>query len=231
MAPCGSRRTGPRASSLTLAEVAAWRAREQLATACLGRPCRENDRDAPASACIGSPKRSRRSGGPVQVDRDANGCDDMPVSPTKGGQSHPRDLLSQIASMNEGSLSSPCASVGRSVPARGGRPAAWSPTEFGPDGDSDAMGRGWGGRLERCSCLYRFIKLRGPGVIGARSGGARQLMDCQAVRRFMAPAGAKGLNGWLRVSMYQIASVSLRASSIWATLAPRWRPSRRLVRW
>ena len=34
----------------------------------------------------------------------------------------------------------------------------------------------------------------------------------------MAPAGAKGLNGWLRVSMYQIASVSLRASSICATL-------------
>ena len=25
----------------------------------------------------------------------------------------------------------------------------------------------------------------------------------------MAPAGAKGLNGWLRVSMYQIASVEL----------------------
>jgi hypothetical protein len=56
-------------------------------------------------------------------------------------------------------------------------------------------------------------------------------MDCQAVRRERAPAGAKGLNGWLRVSMYQIASVSLRASSICATLAPRWRPRRRLVRW
>ena len=46
-------------------------------------------------------------------------------------------------------------------------------------------------------------------------------MDCHAVRAKMAPAGAKGLNGWLRVSMYQIASVSLRASSICATLAPR----------
>ena len=55
--------------------------------------------------------------------------------------------------------------------------------------------------------------------------------DCQAVRRIRAPSGAKGLNGWLRVSMYQIASVSLRASSIWATFAPRWRPRRRLVRW
>src|ERR1035441_4840572 len=39
-------------------------------------------------------------------------------------------------------------------------------------------------------------------------------MDCQAVRRLMAPAGVKGVNGWLRVSMYQIASVSLRARSI-----------------
>jgi hypothetical protein len=48
----------------------------------------------------------------------------------------------------------------------------------------------------------------------------------QAARRKPAPAGA---NGWLRVSMCQIASVSLRDSSIGATLGPRWRPSRRLV--
>jgi putative transposase len=50
----------------------------------------------------------------------------------------------------------------------------------------------------------------------------------QAARRKGAPAGAKG---WLRVSMCQIASVSLRDSSIWATLGPRWRPRRRLVCW
>jgi hypothetical protein len=50
----------------------------------------------------------------------------------------------------------------------------------------------------------------------------------QAARRKPAPAGA---NGWLRVSMCQIASVSFRESSIWATLGPRWRPSRRLVCW
>jgi hypothetical protein len=56
-------------------------------------------------------------------------------------------------------------------------------------------------------------------------------MDCQAVRAGMAPAGAKGLNGWLRVSMCQIASVSFLASSICATFALRWRPRRRLVRW
>ena len=53
-------------------------------------------------------------------------------------------------------------------------------------------------------------------------------MGCQAARRKMAPAGAKG---WLRVSMYQIASVSWRARSICATLGPRWRPRRRRVRW
>ncbi len=50
----------------------------------------------------------------------------------------------------------------------------------------------------------------------------------QAARRKPAPAGA---NGWLRVSMCQIASVSLRESSIWATLGRRWRPRRRLVCW
>ena len=59
-------------------------------------------------------------------------------------------------------------------------------------------------RCDRCSLRRRNSK-----------------MDCHAVRAKMAPAGAKGLNGWLRVSMYQIASVSLRASSICATFAPR----------
>src|SRR5215208_4828959 len=43
----------------------------------------------------------------------------------------------------------------------------------------------------------------------------------QAARRKRAPAGAKG---WLRVSICQMASVSLRERSIWATLGPRWRP-------
>ena len=53
-------------------------------------------------------------------------------------------------------------------------------------------------------------------------------MGCQAARRKVAPAGAKG---WLRVSVYQIAWASWRARSIWATLAPRWRPWRRRSRW
>jgi hypothetical protein len=50
----------------------------------------------------------------------------------------------------------------------------------------------------------------------------------QAARRRVAPAGAKG---WLRDSMCQTASVSRRATSIWATLAPRCLPSRRSVAW
>jgi hypothetical protein len=38
-----------------------------------------------------------------------------------------------------------------------------------------SMARGWvGDGVERCPCLYGFIRLRGPGVIGARSGGACQ---------------------------------------------------------
>ena len=51
-------------------------------------------------------------------------------------------------------------------------------------------------------------------VLSGLAPAAHVKKDCQAVRREMAPAGAKGLNGWLRVSTYQIASVSLRASSI-----------------
>src|SRR5207302_5940464 len=65
-----------------------------------------------------------------------------------------------FASMNEGWLSRlPCASAGRSVPARGGRPPAWMPAEFRPDGVGWAV-RGRervGGGVERCPCLYRVI--------------------------------------------------------------------------
>ena len=95
------------------------------------------------------------------------------------------------------------------------------------------MGRGPVGGFERCSSLYRFIA-SSTSRTRCNRGSLRwrnSKMDCQAVRAKMAPAGAMGLNGWLRVSMYRIASVSLRASSICATFAPRWRPRRRLVRW
>ena len=47
-------------------------------------------------------------------------------------------------------------------------------------------------------------------------------------RHLGAPAGAKG---WFRVSMYQIASVSLRAIVIWAIRVPRCLPARFLVDW
>src|SRR3989442_507724 len=50
----------------------------------------------------------------------------------------------------------------------------------------------------------------------------------QAGRGSGAAAGAKG---WLRVSMCQIASASLRARAAWATLAPRCLPTRAFVRW
>ncbi len=57
---------------------------------------------------------------------------------------------------------------------------------------------------------------------------AHLLRDRQAARGSVAPLGAKG---WLRVSMCQIASVSRRARSTWATLAPRCLPRRVFVRW
>src|SRR4029450_1177877 len=50
----------------------------------------------------------------------------------------------------------------------------------------------------------------------------------QATRALVG--GLAGANGWERVSMDQLASVSWRATSTRATLAPRWRPSRCLVR-
>src|SRR5215207_3780839 len=57
---------------------------------------------------------------------------------------------------------------------------------------------------------------------------AQLLRDRQAARGSVAPLGAKG---WLRVSMCQIASVSRRARSICATLAPRCLPMRAFMCW
>src|SRR3954464_14417412 len=82
---------------------------------------------------------------------------------------------------------------------------------------------------ERRSSLY--------GLLGGRirrhwraAPGAQVQEGRQAARRRVEPPGA-AVKGWLWVSMCQIASVSFRAMSIWATLAPRWRPRRRLLRW
>jgi hypothetical protein len=68
---------------------------------------------------------------------------------------------------------------------------------------------------------------RGSGVMGGSFRWRISKESRQAARRQGAPAGAKG---WLRVSMCQKASASLRERSIWATLGPRWRPRRFLVR-
>ena len=80
---------------------------------------------------------------------------------------------------------------------------------------------------EQRSSLYRLL-VGGSGWMGASLPVAHLLKGRQATRGFAAPAGAKG---WSRVSMCQIASVSWRARSIWATLAPRCLPSRCLVCW
>src|SRR5215210_3387659 len=86
-------------------------------------------------------------------------------------------------------------------------------------------GRFCGG--EQRSSLYRLFNVEDRAKWEARSGRRISKESRQAARRKRAPAGAKG---WLRVSMCQIASVSFLERSIWATLGPRWRPRRFLVR-
>ena len=132
-----------------------------------------------------------------------------------------------------GPVVNPRASAGRSVAARGGRPTAWTPAELRPDVGCWRPLWTAGGLVVVWSSAHVSIASSTSRTRCYRGSLRRRMSkkDCQAVRREMALAGAKGLNGWLRVSMYQIASVSLRASSIWATFAPRWRPRRRLVRW
>ena len=53
--------------------------------------------------------------------------------------------------------------------------------------------------------------------MGGPAPGAQVQKGRQAARRRVEPPGA-GVKGWLLVSMCQIASVSFRAMSIWATL-------------
>ena len=81
--------------------------------------------------------------------------------------------------------------------------------------------------VERCSCLYGLLggRIRRNWMLRSR---AQVQKGGQAARRKAAPLGA---NCCLRESMCQIAWVSRRAMSIWATLAPRCLPSRRLLRW
>ena len=83
----------------------------------------------------------------------------------------------------------------------------------------------------RIRCRAMLISLSppragGPDRVGACLGGPSPAGVVYATKGFAGPAGA---NGWLRVSMYQIASASLRAISTRATLVPRCRPRRRFV--
>jgi hypothetical protein len=72
------------------------------------------------------------------------------------------------------------------------------------------MVHGRAGPVERCSSLYRLITIEDQ-VSLETLRWRNSIMGCQAARRTVAPAGAKG---WFRVSMYQIASASWRARSI-----------------
>jgi hypothetical protein len=102
------------------------------------------------------------------------------------------------------------------------------------DGLSMALAAAWLGAAGGLGVSSGAHVSIAPSVCGDLAKSERLVRRCmskmsrQAARRKGAPVGAKG---WFRVSMCQIASVSLRASSIWATLGPRWRPSRRLVCW
>ena len=95
-------------------------------------------------------------------------------------------------------------------------------------GDRRAAGvAGPHGREPRSSLYRRLEGADQVGWEGLRSGGASHSGALYEARDCAAPAGAKG---WLVDSMCQIASARRRARSTWATLGPRWRPSRVLVR-
>src|SRR6266496_4612310 len=84
----------------------------------------------------------------------------------------------------------------------------------------------WVVGVELGSSLYRLIS-GGQGRLEF-APVAHLLKDRQAARGSVAPLGA---NASPRLSMCQIASVSRRARSTWATLAPRCLPIRAVVCW
>ena len=89
----------------------------------------------------------------------------------------------------------------------------------------EVLGRWSGG--ERRSCRYR------PAASGSgEMGGSlrRRIFQRERSGRSTKPA-PPGAKGSVRVIICQIVSVSLRERSIWATVGPRRRPKRRLVRW
>jgi hypothetical protein len=86
-----------------------------------------------------------------------------------------------------------------------------------------SVSSGWGWFSSLCGPVWR-----GSGLVGELVQWSNSVEGRQAARIFVGPAGAKGSP---LVSMCQMASVSFGAISTRATLAPRWRPRRTLVRW
>ena len=82
-------------------------------------------------------------------------------------------------------------------------------------------------QIEQRSSLYGLLD-EGQGQVGGCAGGPIPYRGRQATSCIAGPAGAKGS---FLVSTCQMASDSWRAMSTRATLAPRWRPRRCLVRY
>ena len=84
------------------------------------------------------------------------------------------------------------------------------------------------GDVEQRSSLYRLLG-GGSGWMGGSLRWRISIGDPRWGQRHHAvPAGA---NGWSLVSIHQLASASLGATTIAATLLPRCLPSRFLVDW
>jgi hypothetical protein len=83
-------------------------------------------------------------------------------------------------------------------------------------------GRGpWVVAVERRSFLYRALRLMGDQVCATGAAPIEIRKGPSSGQAHLAPAGAKG---WLRVSIHQIASASLRAIVIVAIAEPRRPP-------
>ena len=102
--------------------------------------------------------------------------------------------------------------------------------EEGPDVNGYSFGlttRSKTRRGRKLSTLYRFLDGKTGSVRRAPAGPIQPGSSCDQIFSGTLPE-KKNEPVW---SMCQMASVSLRATSTRATLAPRWRPSRLLVRW
>ena len=92
-----------------------------------------------------------------------------------------------------------------------GAPAGWGCL-------ARSTGRGWGSRLERCSCLYRFINFEAH-VVSGLAPVAHVNNGLSGSQARNGACRSEGLEGLVAGQQYQIASVSLRPSSICASFA------------